>query len=120
MGRAVLPDRDPGVGRADLDVQMRVGDRVSHLLERPSGGEHRERRHEGDRSGGRDPGGDAHHIALGDPAVEEAVGMLFGEQAGLGRLRQVGVKHDEGVLVREGDQRFAVRLSGCDLVSHSA
>ena len=117
--RAVLADRDSGVRRADLDVQVGVGDRVAHLLERASGGEHGKRRNERNGAGRGDPGGNAHHVALGDPAVEEPVGMLFCEQAGLGRLRQVGVEDHEGILVGKRDQRFSVRFSGCDLISHS-
>ena len=43
MCGAVLPYRDSRVSRPNLHIEMRISDRISHLLERPPRREHRER-----------------------------------------------------------------------------
>ena len=72
MGRAVLADRDARMGRADLDVQVRVTDRVAHLLKGAAGGEHRKGAGKRDHARRGKARRYAHHVALGDAAVDEA------------------------------------------------
>ncbi len=95
VGRAVLADRDAGVGRADLDRQAGVADRVADNLKRPPGGKHRKGGGENGHAGGGKARRDAHHVRFGNAAVEETVGIRFLEDAGLGRGREVGVQDDK-------------------------
>ncbi len=73
VGSTVLADGDAAVGSTDLDVQAGVGDRVADLLKGTACSEHRKAGHEGDITHGGQAGGDAHHVGLGNTAVEVAV-----------------------------------------------
>ena len=70
----VLAHRDTSVRGTDLNVEVRVADGVTDLLKGAAGGEHGKGAREGNATSGRDTGGDAHQVALGNAHIEEAVG----------------------------------------------
>ena len=70
------------VGGADLDVEVGVGHAVADLLKGASRGEHGKGGGDDGLARGGQTRGDAHHVALGDTAVKEAVGVGLGEVAG--------------------------------------
>ena len=117
MGRAVLTHGDARVGSADLDVEMGVGHAVADLLKGTSGGEHGEGGGYDGLTGGGKACGDTDHIALGDTAIKEAVGIRLGEIAGLGGFCQVGVQHHEIAVGAQLHKGLTVGLTGCDLIS---
>ena len=102
---------------ADLDVEMRIADGVADLLEGAAGGEHGKGAREGDAPGGRDTGGDAHQVALGNAHIEEAVGASGLKFAGLRGGGQVGIEdHKVVVLVGELDEGLAVAYARGDFL----
>jgi hypothetical protein len=111
------PHRDPGVGRADLDVEARVADGVADLVVAPPGAEHGEAGREGDPAREGEPRGHADHVLLGDAHVDQAVGIGLPEVGGLGRARQVGVDGDDvEALPYELGERLAVCLARSPIV----
>ena len=95
MRSTVLADRNACVRRADLHVEMRIADRVSDLLIGASGCKHRERARKRHLARQRKPRRDAHHIGLGDAAVDMALGESLFEEPRFRRCRQIRVEHDE-------------------------
>ena len=91
MGRAVFSYRDPRMGRADLHIQMRISDRITHLFKCTSRREHSERTRERNLARRGDPRRNSHHIALCDTAVDMAFRECLLEYSRLGRRRQIGV-----------------------------
>ena len=147
MGADIIPQLDKWkdyrelLDKYDIYVYPRKGyavdrylDRITYLAdaptfeyssteirERAARGEHRERARKRHAARGRDTGGDADHVGLGDAGIEEAVGIGGLELAGLGRGREVRVQnHEIIVLGTELDERLAIALAGGDLlhVSH--
>ena len=117
MRGAVLAHRDTGVRGTDLNVEVRVADRVTDLLKGAAGGEHGKGAREGNAAGGRDTGGDAHQVALGNAHIEEAVGAGGLELAGLRGGGQVGVEdHKVIMLVGELDEGLAVAYARGDFL----
>ena len=114
MGSAVLTDGDAAVGSADLHVQVGVGHGVADLLKGTARSEHRKAGHEGDIAHGGQAGGDAHHVGLGDAAVEVAVRVSLAEHTGLGSGSEVGVQYHQIVVALSGQcfQSIAVALAG--------
>ena len=119
VAAAVLADADARVGGADLDVEVRVGDRVSNLLVGAARREHRERGAVGDETHRGHTGGDVDHVGLGNAAVVEFFRVRLGDLAGLRGVGEVGVEHDDLIILFDKlDQRFAVSLTGCNFISH--
>ena len=104
------------MGGADLDVQVRIADGVADLLEGPPGGEHGEGGGKGHEAGRRGAGRHGHHVALGDAAVEVALGKGLFENGGLGRAGQIRIEDDDVLmLLTERGERAAVAVAGRDL-----
>ena len=98
-------------------VEVRVADGVADLLEGAAGGEHGKSAREGSTAGGRDTGGDAHQVALGNAHVKEAIGAGGLELAGLRGGGQVGVEdHKVVVLGSELDEGLAVAYARGDFL----
>ena len=112
---AVLAHRDTGVRGTNLNVEVRVADGVTDLLKSAAGGEHGKGAREGNAAGGRDTGGDAHQVTLGNAHIEETIGAGGLELAGLRGGGQVGVEdHKVIVLVGELDEGLAVAYARGD------
>ena len=112
MGTAVGADQYAGVGRADLDIAVGVGQRVAYLIIGAPGGEGGEGAGENRGPEGRHAGGKADQVGLGDAHVEEPLGILLGEMHCLGRLREVGVHDIEIILFGQLYQGCAVSFTG--------
>ena len=120
VGRAVLANGDTGMGRADLDVVVRIAYRIAHLLEAASGGKHGEGGSERDLAaeGHTDSGGD--HIVFRDTAVEEAIRERLLERTGLGGSGEVSVQNNEVRIDRaEFRQSLTVGFSCSNFISHN-
>ena len=114
VGCAVFTDGDTGMGGAELDVQVRIADRVADLLEGTTRREHGKGAREDGEAGKAQAGRDADHVLLGDTAVEEAVGVFLLELGGLGGAGEVGVKdHDFLIGLTEVQKAFCVTDAGC-------
>ena len=106
---------DPAVRGADPDLEAVVGDAESHLVVGARAGEDREGRGVGHLAGRGEAAGDRHHVCLGGPNVEEALGELLAELHRLGRDRQVGVeRNDFRVTLAQRDEGIAIGLPGGD------
>ena len=119
---AVLAHGNSGMSRADLHIEMRIADGIANLLVGAAGGEHGKGARKGNATGGGDTRGEAHHIALCDAGVIEAIGEGGLELGRLGRSREVGIEDQEVVvLCAKLDQGLAVAHAGGDslLVCHS-
>ena len=114
----VAMDGNAGVCRTYLHVEVRVGDGVSDLLERTSGGKHRKGGRKRDLSGSGKTRGDGHHVALGNAAVKKAVGELLFENACLCGGGEVGIQNHKIVFVAEFGKCVTVCLAGGDLFNH--
>ena len=116
MGGAVLPHRQARVAGNDLDVELRVGDGVADLVVGAAGGEHGKAGGEGGVAHAGQTRSHAHHVLLGNAAVEEPVGVLLPEQGSLGGGGQVRVQHHNVVMAFLGQlhQRAAVAVTGGD------
>jgi len=110
---AVLADADAGMRAAELHVAARDAghpDLVGRARE-----EARERRREGDEALGGQAGGDAHHVLLGDEALDVPLRIGFQEALGVRRVLHVAVEHhDAGIGGAEAHQRLAVGLARRD------
>ena len=90
-------------------------DGVADLLKGATGGKHGKGAREGDAARGRDAGGKAHQVALGDAGIIEALGMGGLKLAGLRGGRQVGIENHEVIaLVAQLDKRLAVAYTRGD------
>lgn len=103
MGSTVLANRNPRMGRTDVNVEMGIADGIPDLLERAPGGKHRKGRAEYFLTRSRNACGDANHVALGNSAVEEAIRIRSFEPARLGCCREVGIQDHKVVAL--GAQR---------------
>ena len=116
MGCTVLTDRDAGVGRADLNVEMRITDGVADLFVGSSRSKH------GKGAGKRNQAGrgkacrNIHHVCFRDTAVEMAFRKSFFEHTCLRCTCQIRIQHDNiFMLCSELCQCIAVAFSGSDL-----
>ena len=101
----------------DLNVEVRVADGVTNLLKGATGSEHGKGTREGNTTGGRDTGGDAHQVALGDTHIEETIRAGGLKLTGLRGGGQVGVEdHKVIVLVGELDEGLAVAYARGDFL----
>ena len=115
MARAVLTDRNAAVGRADFDIELGVRNGIADLLKGSARSEHREGAGKYDIAAGRHTGRNAHHVLLGDAAVKEFLGVRLFDLGGLGRARQIRVKHIQvRNLARQFDERIGITLAGCN------
>ena len=80
----VLTDRDTAVSGDQLHIQSWLGNGHTDLVKTPSGNKNGEGTGERYLTGGRQSGGDAHHVLLRDAAVENPFGELAGEEMGHG------------------------------------
>src|SRR5208337_2318156 len=83
----VLSYGDPRMTRHDLNAQVRVADRLPHLLPGPSGGKNREGAYERQLARNCEPCGGAHHVLLGNTDIKKTVRERLGELRGLRRAR---------------------------------
>ncbi|MDE1971971.1 MAG: hypothetical protein KGI48_02175 [Hyphomicrobiales bacterium] len=114
--------RTAGTGQAgheadDFDVEPRISDRHGDLIEAAAGAEHAERIDEHDMAGAGEPAGDAEHIRLRHPDIDEAAGDFVAEQIGLGLPGQIGAETNDlrplpGKPHQRGTIRFKHRLVG--------
>ena len=110
VGSAVLPDGDTAVGGADLDVQMRVADGVSHLLKGAARREHRKRRAERHEAHCGQTGAHADKVRLGNAAVDVAVGVCLFEYRRFGGAGKVGIENKDIVMLG-GERRYRVAVA---------
>ena len=94
MRCAVLTDGYAGVGRAYLNIKMRIADGIAYLLKCSAGGKHCKRAAERDLARRCNACRDSDHVALCDTAVEEALRECLLEFYRLGRLCKVCVEND--------------------------
>ena len=114
VGCTVLTYGDTRMGSTDLNVEMRISDGVSHLLECSSCCEHCEGAYEGDLTGKGKACCNAHHVGLCDTAVDMSVGISFSENTGLGSCCKVCIKYYElGKFFCQILKSISVALSGC-------
>ena len=114
MGCAVFSNRNTRMGRTDFDVQVRVTDRVAHLLKGAAGGEHRKGAGKRDHARRGKARCYAHHVALGDAAVDEAFRAHLFKGSCLGCARKVCVQHNQiWIFRRKLRQGGAVALACC-------
>ena len=119
VAAAVLAHGNAGVGAADLHVELGVGNGVADLLIGPACTEHGKGGAEGDQPHGGQACTDVHHVALGNAAVEEAVGIGGLEIFGHGSAGQVGVQDDDLVIgSAQLYKSLAVSFTGCDFFTH--
>src|SRR5690606_13639146 len=112
LAGAVLARRDAAVAARDLDVEPRVGDRHTELVEALEDEEAGEARDERDLAAGREATRHPDHVGFLDADVEEPVGDLLGEERALGALGEVGVEDDDVVvLTPQVPQRLAVGVA---------
>ena len=82
------------MGSADLHVQLRVADGVADLLKGTSCGEHGKGAGKGNLACGGDACRHAHHVGLGDTAVDVALREGLLEDASLCGVCKVSVQND--------------------------
>ena len=103
------------MGGANLDVEVRIADGIAHLFVSATGGKHGKGAREGNAPRGRDAGGKAHQVALGDTGIVKALGMGCLELAGLRGGGKIGIEnHEVIVLVAQLDKRLAVAYARGD------
>ena len=118
MGRSVLTHGDSRMGRSDLHIEVRVTDRVAHLLVISARRKHRKRTDKRNFSAGCKTCRDSCHIRLGNTDVPVALRKCLLKNAGLCRTCQIRVQHDQiFMLFSKLYQCVAVTLSGCNLLS---
>ena len=114
MACAVLTDRQSGMRSADLDIEMRVTDRIADLLKRSSGCEHGEAGGKGDLAAGSQSGCHAHHVRLGDAHIEMALRTDLRCLSGFGAAGQIGIQHDDvRILLHQLGQCLTISDSRC-------
>ena len=119
VGRAVLADGQAAVRADDLHVQARIRDGVAHLLEGTAGSKHGKGVGKRHFAAGRQTGGHAHHVALGNAHVEKAIRIGLGKALGHGCAGQVRIQdHQLGILLGQGDNSLAICAAGCNFLSH--
>ena len=98
MRCTIFADGDAAVRGTDLDVQMRVSDRIAHLLigtPRRKHGKRRDKRHE---AHGRQTCADIHQIALCNTTVEVTVRERLLKDCRLGCTGKIRIQHDDVIV----------------------
>ena len=118
MARSILTYRDSGMRCADLDIEVRITDRISDLLISTPCCKH--------CKGGRKRGlaccrkscRNRHHIALCDSAVIKTLRVFFCKIRGSCGGLQVRIQNNDFRMIRtELLQCVSVALTGCDLLN---
>ena len=120
VAAAVLAHGHAGVGAADLHIETGVGDGVADLLIGPACAEHSKGGAEGNEPHGGQARRHIHHVALGNAAVKEAIGIGRLEKFGHGSPGQIGIQH-HNLIVGSAQlyQRLAVGFTGGDFFTHA-
>ena len=106
-----LAVRHAGALPAQHHVMAAVGDVGLDLLERAGGEEGRGGGDERDHPAIREPGGDAHHVLLGDADIDQPVGKFLAERDEVAGADGVVADGDDAAVgARECDQLVAERL----------
>ena len=112
MACAVLTDRQSGMRSADLDIEMRITDRIADLLKCSSGCEHGKAGGKGDLAAGSQSGCHAHR--LGDAHIEMALRTDLRCLSGFGAAGQIGIQHDDvRILLHQLGQCLTISDSRC-------
>ena len=110
---AVLSYRETSVRSANLNVQMRITNRISNLLKRTTRREHCKRGCKDLVTSSCNAGCHANHVGLSNAAVHKALRILLAVLAGTSCLCQVSIKDEKiVVLFTKLYQGFSVSLSG--------
>ena len=99
MGATVGRDGEAGVRAVHVDGVVRVGTREEDLVERTTRDERREGVDERDVALGRHAGGNAHHVGLGDAALDEVVRVGLLDLEGVAGAAKVGLEHHDLVVL---------------------
>ena len=113
MRRAILADRDAGVRRTDLHVEVRIADRVPDLVVAASGAEDGKGAGEDRAAGKCEACRHIDHVLLGDAHIDKAVRIVGTELGRLRRACQVGVdRHHIEAFLHKLDERLSECLAG--------
>ena len=99
MGATVGGDGEAGVGAVHVDGVVSIGAREENLVERTTRDERREGVDERDVALGGHASGNAHHVGLGDAALDEVVRVGGLDLQGVGGAAKVGLEHDDLVIL---------------------
>ena len=99
VGATVGSDGETGVGAVHVDGVVSIGAREENLVERTTRDERREGVDERDVALGGHAGGNAHHVGLGDAALDEVVRVGGLDLQGVGGAAKVGLEHDDLVVL---------------------
>ena len=117
MSSSILTYRDTGMSSTDLNVQVRISDRVTNLLKCSSCCEHSKRRSERDLSAGSKSCCYSHHISFSDTTVNVTLRECFFENTSLSSSCKVCIKYDNiRILCAKLCQSVTVAFSRCDLL----
>lgn len=109
MAAAVLAHGDTRMGEGQLDIKFGISDAVANLLIGATCTENGKSAGNRNIAHGAETGSHVHHIALGNAAVKETIGVSILKLGGIGSHGKVGVKHDDlVVLLTQFNQIFAV------------
>ena len=118
VGSAVLAYGDTCVGSTDLDIKVGISDRVSYDLKSTSCRKHCEGACKYLLACGSDTCCNAHHVSLGNTAVEKSFGAGFLENACLCSRSKVGIENDKiGIYAAQLSKSLAVAFS-CSLFNY--
>ena len=95
VGGSVLSHGNPGMGRRNLNIEMRVTHRIPHLFKGPPCCKHGKGAGKRYLSRCRQTGCNPNHITLRNPAVDMTFRKHPPENGCFGCLRQIGVKHHQ-------------------------
>ena len=98
MGSTVLTNGNSAVGSTDLNVQLRISYRVADLLKCTSGSKHCEGTCKRYLACCCDSGGNSHHIALCDTAVNMTLRERFLKDSGLCSCSKVSVQNNQIIM----------------------
>ena len=129
VDEGISPEDTEKVGEAVKSVKVSIayengeqqvlvnGKNVTSRLRAEAVGKHGKAGNKGNITHGGQTCGHAHHVALGNAAVEVTVRVRLAEHAGLGGGSQVSVQHHQVVVALSGQllQGVAVAFTGSDL-----
>ena len=99
MATAILTHGNTGVGTADLHIELGIRNGVADLLVGSAGSEHGKRGAVGDQSHGGQSSRNIHHIGLSNAAVIKAIRMGGLEILGHRSASQIGIQHNDLVVL---------------------
>ena len=94
MARTILTHGNAGVRCTDLHIDMRIANRIAHLLKRAARRKHSEGRSENQIARCGKACRNAHEVAFRNTRVKKLIGIGFFKHSGFGSRRQVGIHHD--------------------------